>query len=84
MRKFISILLLWFVLLIPVSVQAQSQLHLSLVNVDIWPEYDRAAVLTIDHITLAPDTVLPASLTLRVPLGAQRSTLWPLQIQPAI
>jgi hypothetical protein len=71
MRKFISILLLWFVLLIPVSVQAQSQLHLSLVNVDIWPEYDRAAVLTIDHITLAPDTVLPASLTLRVPLGAE-------------
>jgi hypothetical protein len=71
MRKIISMLLLWFVLLIPVSVQAQAQLHLSLVSVDIWPEYDRAAVLTIDHITLAPDTVLPARFTLRLPLGAE-------------
>jgi hypothetical protein len=42
-----------------------------LVSVDIWPEYDRPAVLMIYHITLAPDTILPASLSLRVPLGAE-------------
>jgi hypothetical protein len=62
---------LWIVLLVPVSVQAQGKLHLSLVSVDIWPEYDRPAVLMIYHITLAPDTVLPASLSLRVPSGAE-------------
>jgi zinc-ribbon domain len=71
MRKLLLMLSLWIVLLVPVSVQAQGQLHLSLVSVDIWPEYDRTAVLTIYHISLAPDTVLPASLTLRVPLGAE-------------
>ncbi len=70
-RKLMSMLLLWFVLLMPASVRAQGQFHLSLVSVDLWPEYDRSAVLTIYHITLAPDTVLPASLTLRVPVGAE-------------
>ena len=33
-------------------------LHLSLLSVDIWPEYDQPAVLMIYRITLAPDTTL--------------------------
>ena len=71
MRKLMLMLSLWIVLLVPVSVQAQGKLHLSLVSVDIWPEYDRPAVLMIYHITLAPDTSLPASLSLRIPSGAE-------------
>jgi hypothetical protein len=71
MRKVLLLLSLWIILLVPVSVQAEGKLHFSLVTVDIWPEYDRPAVLMIYHITLAPDTVLPASLSLRVPSDAE-------------
>ena len=71
MHKLLMMLSLLIVLLVPVSVQSQAKLHLSLVSVDIWPEYDRPAVLTIYHITLASDSILPASLSLRVPSGAE-------------
>jgi len=71
MRKLMLMLTLSIVLLVPFSVQAQGQLHLSLVSVDIWPEYDRPAVLWIYHITLAPDTSLPASLSLQIPSSAE-------------
>ena len=71
MRKLMLILSMWIVLFVPISVQAQGKLQLSLVSVDIWPEYDRPAVLMIYHITLAPDTILPASLSLRIPSGAE-------------
>jgi hypothetical protein len=71
MRKVLLLLSLWIVLLVPVSVQAKENLHFSLVTIDIWPEYDRPAVLMIYHISLAPDTVLPASLSLRLPSDAE-------------
>lgn len=71
MRKVLLLLSAWIVLFVPFSVQAEGNLHFSLVTVDIWPEYDRPAVLMIYHITLAPDTVLPASLSLRVPSDAE-------------
>jgi hypothetical protein len=71
MRKVLLVLSVWIILLVPVSVQAKGDLHFSLVAVDIWPEYDRSAVLIIYHITLAPDTVLPANLSLRVPSDAE-------------
>jgi hypothetical protein len=71
MRKFMLFISLWIVMLLPVSVQAQGKLRLSLVSVDIWPEYDRPAVLMIYHITLAPDMILPASLSFRVPSGVE-------------
>ncbi|MGD0879564.1 MAG: zinc ribbon domain-containing protein [Anaerolineales bacterium] len=71
MRKVLLLLSLWIILLVPLSVQAKENLHFSLVTVDIWPEYDRPAVLMIYHITLSPDTVLPASFSLRLPADAE-------------
>jgi hypothetical protein len=71
MRKLILVLTIWIAFLIPVSVQGQGKLHLSLVSVDIWPEYDRPAVLMIYHITLASDSSFPASLSLRIPSSAE-------------
>ena len=71
MRKLMVLLTMLIALIVPVSVRAQGKLHLSLVSVDIWPEYDRPAVLTIYHITLAPDVSLPASLSLRIPSSAE-------------
>jgi hypothetical protein len=58
-------------LLIPVTVMAQTPVHLGLVTVDIWPEYDQPAVLVIDHIVLASDEVLPTTLVIHIPAGVQ-------------
>ena len=71
MRKLMFMLLLLFLLLVPIPVQAQSDIHLSLVSVDIWPEYDQPAVLMIYRITLASGTILPTSLSVRIPSGVQ-------------
>jgi hypothetical protein len=71
MRKQILLLALLVVLLVPAPVQAQNEVHLSLVSVDIWPEYDQPAVLMIYRITMAFGTTLPASLAVRIPSGAQ-------------
>lgn len=71
MRKLVLMLAIFFAMIIPNSIRAQDELRLSLVSVDIWPEYDQPAVLMIYRITLAPETSLPASLSLRIPSDAQ-------------
>lgn len=40
-------------------------------TVEVWPEYDRPAVLVLLNGTLAPDVSLPASLRIPVPPDAQ-------------
>jgi hypothetical protein len=67
MRKLILVALL-VALLLPVRVQAQSAIHFSTVRVEVWPEFDKPAVLVIYHIILAPDVALPATVTLRIPV----------------
>jgi hypothetical protein len=47
--------------------------HLSALEVDLWPEFDRAEMLVILKITLAQDVSLPAALEIRVPANA---TVW--------
>jgi hypothetical protein len=39
-------------------------------EVAIWPEYDRAAVLVIYRVDLSPETDLPTQLTLPIPASA--------------
>ncbi len=70
MRTLIKLGLL-FLLLLPVSVGAQSTIQLASVSVDLWPEYDQPGVLVIYRIDLARDTALPAIFVLRVPAAAQ-------------
>ncbi len=41
-------------------------------QIDLWPEFDRPAMLVIYRITLRPDTPLPARLSLRLPQRAGR------------
>ncbi len=57
---------LW-VLLLPVSVQAQS-VEIDSLQIEIWPEYDRPEVLVIYRFEIAETTPLPASLTFRIPV----------------
>lgn len=43
---------------------------LSTLNIDVWPEYDRPAVLVILKGALAPGVKLPATVTLRLPAAS--------------
>lgn len=49
------------------SVNAQSALALSELQIAFWPEYDRQAMLVIYRGTLAPEAGLPASLSFPIP-----------------
>lgn len=68
MRKTLTVLLIALALLSPVfSARAQGTVNFSSVEVALWPEYDRSAVLVIYRITLAANTTLPANVTVRLP-----------------
>ena len=71
MRKCFAVLVVLVALWVSIPVQAQSEVRLSSVSVEIWPEYDKPAVLVIYHISLFPGTTLPATLNLRVPAQAE-------------
>ncbi|MFN2216194.1 MAG: zinc ribbon domain-containing protein [Anaerolineales bacterium] len=70
MRKLFLIIVILFLGFIPVSVRAQTDIHFSSVNVQIWPDYDQPNVLVIYHYVLADDVSLPATVDLLVPIQA--------------
>ena len=51
----------------PGGIYAQENPRLASLEIDIWPEFDRPAVLVIFHAEIAEDETLPASVTLRIP-----------------
>ena len=76
MRNWTSLFLVVICLLAPTlaltstHALAQDASRLSLLEIDLWPEYDRPTVLVIYRITLASDTILPVNLTLNIPASA--------------
>ena len=66
-----GLMLLALVLFFVVPAQAQDSIHFYSVKVDIWPEFDRPAVLVIYHLTLVEDTILPALVEIRIPAQAE-------------
>jgi hypothetical protein len=70
MRKWLCSLALVIALFLPAGARAEGETRFSSVKIDIWPEYDRPAVLVIEHLTLAADVALPAALTVRIPAEA--------------
>jgi hypothetical protein len=70
-RKWLLAALVLAFPLLTLSVGAQAPVRFASVIVDVWPEYDRPAVLVIDHLTLDPVMTLPAQVTLRVPAQAE-------------
>jgi hypothetical protein len=56
--------------LLPVQGQAQENVSFSLVEVDLWPEFDQPTVLVINRITLSPEVSLPAEIRFRIPARA--------------
>ena len=62
-----------FSLVMPAPVNAVAdEITISSLQIDIWPEYDRPAVLVTYRIRLSNDTILPASLSISIPKEASR------------
>ncbi|HMD88501.1 MAG TPA: zinc ribbon domain-containing protein [Anaerolineaceae bacterium] len=72
MRRWFIVILMLLPLFIIRPVQAQSSTEINSLEVDLWPEYDHPDVLVIYHLTLAPQTTLPARLSLRIPKGVAK------------
>ena len=69
MKRTLFYLLLLFIL--PASlVQAQTAVTLESLNVELWPDYDREAVLVLLPGTLPAGTALPVTITVPLPTGA--------------
>jgi len=71
MGRWLTILALLICVIIPRPVQAQTDVTIQTLAVEIWPEYDQPSVLVIYRITLSPQVKLPAELTLRIPRSAK-------------
>ena len=65
------VLLLIAAWLIPLTVQAQTDVKLSSLEVDLWPEYDRPNLLVIYKAVVSPEVTLPVGLTFRIPVNAE-------------
>ncbi|MBC8508791.1 MAG: zinc ribbon domain-containing protein [Anaerolineales bacterium] len=67
MTKRFLLLVFLLVLVIPMGVQAQDEIRLAYLQVDLWPEYDRPEMLVIFRASLAADVSLPVDVTFRIP-----------------
>jgi len=56
--------------LLAAPARAQAVPEIDRLEVVIWPEYDRPAVLVIYRVDLSPETPLPTQLTLPIPASA--------------
>ncbi|WKZ37147.1 MAG: zinc ribbon domain-containing protein [Anaerolineales bacterium] len=70
MRKLFLSLILWVVFVFPSLASAQSNVTISSMTVQLWPEYDQPSMLVIVDFLPAADTALPVDLTFRIPPDA--------------
>jgi len=70
MRKWSLILLLGMFFVFPNFVFAQSNLTLTNVSVQLWPEYDQPSMLVITDFEVPSTATLPVNLTFRIPKDA--------------
>jgi hypothetical protein len=70
MRRLLVFAALLIGVLIPAVVSAQGETIINELRVKLWPEYDRSDLLVIYDFTLAPGTVTPTTLNMRVPADA--------------
>ncbi len=67
-----ALLLILFLLAFPGRTAAQTDITLSRLVINIWPEYDRPGVLVFYSLSLNSQTNLPATLSLRIPRAAEK------------
>ena len=70
LHKWLFLPLLLVLLIIPIPINAQGQVALDTVTVQLWPEFDQPAMLVIYDFTLTEGTSLPVDVTLRIPTDA--------------
>lgn len=70
LRKRIAAAALFLALVAPARGWPQAELAINDLQVALWPEYDRPAVLVICQIELIPLAALPAKVSFRIPLAA--------------
>ena len=69
---------------LPIGVWAEGGVRFSAVEIDLWPEFDRPAVLVIQRFSLASDISLPAGLTLRIPARATVNAVANMEVGGAL
>jgi hypothetical protein len=67
MSKWLVIALVLGLLAAPSAANAQGEIRLDLLNIELWSEYDRPSMLVINEFILSQNTPLPAEVTIRFP-----------------
>jgi hypothetical protein len=70
LKKMFLAVMLFLMCALPVAAGAQEELKFSDVEVSLWPEYDRPAMLVIYHLTLPAQVSLPVEVSFRIPAAA--------------
>lgn len=70
MRKFFLLLHLVSMLILATSAQAQSNVKIGELTIQLWPEYDDPGMLVMYSFALSADTALPTEVQIRVPANA--------------
>ncbi len=81
MRKWFLVLIMGALLVFPSFASAEKQIAIQTLNVNFWPEYDRAEMLVINYITLTPESI-PAIFNLRIPASA--GAVYTVAVGPSI
>lgn len=74
MRKWFLLVCLLVILGWPVRAGAQAEPSISLLEIDLWPEFDRPTVLVIYRLTLGAEASLPVDLAIKIPSNAGAPT----------
>lgn len=67
MRKWLVLVLLPALLMLPMPAGAQGGIKLQSLNIELWSEYDQPSMLVIHEFTVAENVTLPANVTVRFP-----------------
>jgi hypothetical protein len=70
MRRWLAMLTIMGVFAFPFSVRAQNPIHLSMLQVQLWPEYDQPSMLVIYDFKLPESAKLPVSVSISFPKEA--------------
>jgi len=71
MKRSLLILVILVLLIAPGFIlQEDNPVHLTRMEIDIWPDYDRPQVLVIYRVQLSSDISLPVRISLRIPKEA--------------
>lgn len=73
MKRFVLTLVIWFTALLGAA-RAQDTPGLSVLEISLWPEFDRPEVLVIFRGLLAEGTPLPIPLEIRIPAAVGQPT----------